>query len=80
MRGAARRGRSSIGDNSVLGDPRWGGLYGIESDFVAQVARPRGGWPCAWEAAGGGMHADGCVWASWALLLAAELTLGRIIV
>ena len=28
-------GRSSIGDNSILGDGRWGGLYGIEADFVA---------------------------------------------
>jgi hypothetical protein len=29
-------GRSgSIGDNSILGDTRWGGLYGVDADFVA---------------------------------------------
>ena len=28
---------SSIGDNSLLGDTRWGGLYGVEADFLAQV-------------------------------------------
>lgn len=27
---------SSIGANSLLGDPRWAGLYGVEADFVAQ--------------------------------------------
>lgn len=27
---------SSIGDNSLLGDPRWAGLYGVEADFVAE--------------------------------------------
>ena len=25
----------SIGDNSILGDTRWSGLYGIDADFVA---------------------------------------------
>ena len=25
----------SIGDNSILGDTRWGGLFGIEADFIA---------------------------------------------
>ena len=25
----------SIGDNSLLGDVRWGGLWGIDADFVA---------------------------------------------
>ena len=25
----------SIGDNALLGDERWGGLFGIEADFVA---------------------------------------------
>jgi hypothetical protein len=28
--------RSSIGDNSVLEDDRWGGLYGLDVDFVAE--------------------------------------------
>jgi hypothetical protein len=28
-------GRVSIGDNSILGDPRWGGLFGIEAQFIA---------------------------------------------
>jgi hypothetical protein len=32
-RGAA--GRVSIGDNSILGDHRWGGLFGIEAQFIA---------------------------------------------
>lgn len=27
--------RGSIGDNSILGDARWGGMYGIDADFVA---------------------------------------------
>ena len=27
--------RCSMGDNVVLGDTRWAGLYGIEADFVA---------------------------------------------
>jgi hypothetical protein len=27
--------RVSIGDNSLLGDPRWGGLFGIEARFIA---------------------------------------------
>ncbi len=25
----------SIGDNSILGDDRWGGLFGIRADFIA---------------------------------------------
>jgi hypothetical protein len=29
------RYRGSIGDNSILGDARWGGMYGIDADFVA---------------------------------------------
>ena len=28
--------RCSIGDNSLLGDGRWAGLYGIDADFVAE--------------------------------------------
>jgi hypothetical protein len=24
-----------MGDNAVLGDPRWAGLYGVDADFVA---------------------------------------------
>ena len=28
-------GSMSIGDNALLGDERWGGLFGIEADFVA---------------------------------------------
>ena len=28
--------RCSIGDNALLGDKRWGGLYGIDADFVAE--------------------------------------------
>ena len=27
--------RVSIGDNSILGDQRWGGLFGIEAEFIA---------------------------------------------
>ena len=27
--------RDSIGDNSVLGDLRWGGAYGVDLDFTA---------------------------------------------
>ncbi len=27
--------RGSIGDNSILGDHRWGGLFGVDADFVA---------------------------------------------
>ena len=27
--------RDGIGDMSVLGDPRWGGGYGVDADFVA---------------------------------------------
>ncbi len=34
--GAGRTGRGSIGDNSVLGDPRWAGMYGVDADFVAE--------------------------------------------
>ena len=25
----------SIGDNALLGDPRWAGLFGIEAEFIA---------------------------------------------
>jgi hypothetical protein len=25
----------SIGDNSLLGDVRWGGMFGVEAQFVA---------------------------------------------
>jgi hypothetical protein len=25
----------SIGDNSLLGDVRWGGLFGIDAEFIA---------------------------------------------
>ncbi len=25
----------SIGDNSLLGDMRWGGLFGIDAEFIA---------------------------------------------
>lgn len=32
---ARGRFRGSIGDNSILGDTRWGGLYGVDADFVA---------------------------------------------
>lgn len=28
-------GRGSIGDNAILGDVRWAGMYGAEADFVA---------------------------------------------
>ncbi len=27
--------RVSIGDNSLLGDVRWGGLFGIDAEFIA---------------------------------------------
>jgi hypothetical protein len=27
--------RVSIGDNSLLGDLRWGGLFGVEAEFFA---------------------------------------------
>ncbi len=27
--------RVSIGDNSLLGDQRWGGLFGIDARFIA---------------------------------------------
>ncbi len=27
--------RCSIGDNSVLGDTRWAGVYGVDAEFVA---------------------------------------------
>ena len=27
--------RGSIGDNAVLGDPRWAGAYGVDADYVA---------------------------------------------
>jgi hypothetical protein len=30
-----RVGRGSFGDNSILGDTRWGGLFGVDTDFVA---------------------------------------------
>jgi hypothetical protein len=29
-------GRASIGDNSILGDPRWAGKYGVEAEFVVE--------------------------------------------
>jgi hypothetical protein len=28
--------RASMGDNSVLGDERWGGVYGIDIELVAE--------------------------------------------
>ena len=28
--------RMSIGDNSILGDRRWAGMYGVHADFVAR--------------------------------------------
>ncbi len=28
-------GSMSIGDHSLLGDPRWAGMFGVEADFVA---------------------------------------------
>lgn len=27
--------RSSIGNNCIFGDARWGGYYGIEAEFIA---------------------------------------------
>ena len=28
--------RASLGDNSILGDHRWGGVYGTEVELVAE--------------------------------------------
>ena len=28
-------GSGSIGDNAILGDPRWAGAYGVDADYVA---------------------------------------------
>ena len=29
------RARDSFGDHALLGDPRWGGVFGVDTDFVA---------------------------------------------
>ena len=31
----AERGRASIGNNSILGDIRWAGYYGVDADYIA---------------------------------------------